>query len=52
VPVDATPVPKPKKQTKTAKANAALAVLSAKQAAKNDAAVDTGMVQRSLPDAK
>jgi len=47
VPVDATPAPK--KLTKKQKVQAALAVLSAKQAAKNDAAIDTGMVQRSLP---
>ena len=48
VPVDATPALK--KLTKKQKGQAALAVLSAKQAAKNDAAVDTGMVQRSTPN--
>ena len=45
----AAPAPKLSKRQKVQQA---LAILSAKQAAKNDAAVDTGMVQRSLPDAK
>jgi hypothetical protein len=45
----AAPAPK---LTKKQKVQQALAILSAKQAAKNDSAVDTGMVQRSLPDAK
>jgi hypothetical protein len=45
----ANPAPK---LTKKQKAQSALAILSAKHAAKNDAAVDTGMVQRSLPEAK
>jgi hypothetical protein len=45
----AAPAPK---LTKKQKVQQALAILSAKQAAKNDAAVDTGMIQRSLPDAK
>ncbi len=48
----AVPVPesKPVKLTKKQKVQAALAVLSAKTAAKNDSSVDTGMVQRSTPN--
>jgi len=40
------------KMTKKQKVQQALAIVSAKQAAKNDTAVDTGMVQRFSPDAK